>query len=344
MCIIAYAPKGSQIKEETIKIMFKGNPDGAGLMWKPNEFSPVEIRKGFFKVEDLIKAYNEIPVECEKAIHCRIATSGKISTACCHPFPVRSKADAMMEARDRAEIALMHNGMISYCTPVQGMKSPYSDSMLFAKRFLYPLAKQLDQECIQELIENSTSSRLLIMRQGKETLTLGDWKFEDGVYYSNGNYKEHPVTAYGKYWGNYYGGYSYTSAKSGATSGKKSASVATPYDSYSLYDDECFGYGCAVDGYSDSDLEQLRDETEAHVERQFWVELKIPNDYRAEELIDNVCEALETNGFLMYDYYIEPSSDADYSVLGMEVASYGEDFPATTTDVAGYSVIYATPL
>lgn len=344
MCIIAYSPKGSTIKEETIRIMFKGNPDGAGLMWKPSEFGPVEIRKGFFKVEDLIKAYNEIPVECEKAIHCRIATSGKVSVACCHPFPVRSKADAMMEARDRAEIALMHNGMINYCTPVQGMKSPYSDSMLFAKRFLYPLAKQLDQECIQELIENSTTSRLLIMRQGKETLTLGDWKFEDGVYYSNGNYKERPVTTYGNWWNNYYGGYSYTNAKGGATSGKKPASVATPYDGYSIYDDECFGYGHEIDEDTVESLAALRSEKGSPIERHFWVDLKVENGWSEDMLIDSVCEALEVNGFLMCDYNLEHYDDEGYSVLSMEVVSDGEDFPSTMSSVAGCSVIYSTPL
>lgn len=339
MCIIAYAPANSVIKEDTIKYMFQGNPDGAGLMWKPNDNSPVEIRKGFFKVEDLIKAYNEIPVECEKAIHCRIATSGKISVACCHPFPVRAKADAMMQAKDRAGIALMHNGMIDYCTPVQGMKSPYSDSMLFAKRFLYPLAKQLDQECIQELIENSTSSRLLIMRQGRETLTFGNWKFEDGVYYSNGNYKEQPKT-YGKYWGGCYGygGYSY------GTAGKKSASVATPYDSYSIYDDECFGYCHDIDEDVAGDLEALRSEKGSPVERHFWVELKVEGSFREEELIDSVCDALEANGFLMCDYGFEQYDNENYRVLSMEIVSAGKDFPSTTSSIAGYSVVYSTPL
>ena len=66
-CAVLFLEKGYEvlgidIKEDTIKYMFQGNPDGAGLMWKPNDNSPVEIRKGFFKVEDLIKAYNEIPV------------------------------------------------------------------------------------------------------------------------------------------------------------------------------------------------------------------------------------------------------------------------------------------
>lgn len=189
MCIIAYIPQGKQIQEKTIRYMFKGNPDGAGIMWKPKDGAPVEIRKGFMKVDDLIKAYYNIPEQCEKAIHCRIATSGKISVACCHPFPVRVKTSAMGEASDNAQVALMHNGIIDYCTPSRGMASAYSDTMLFASKILYPLQKQLNEAPIQTLIENSTTSRLLIFRQDGETLVFGNWKFEDGIYYSNDSYK-----------------------------------------------------------------------------------------------------------------------------------------------------------
>ena len=202
MCIIAYIPQGKQIQEKTIRYMFKGNPDGAGIMWKPKDGAPIEIRKGFMKVEELIEAYYAIPQECEKAIHCRIATSGKISVACCHPFPVRAKTTAMREAVDSAPVALMHNGIITYTTPAKGMASDYSDTMLFASRILYPLQKKLNEYHIQTLIENSTTSRLLIFRQDGETLVMGDWKFEDGIYYSNSNYK---ATSYGGYYG--YGGW-----------------------------------------------------------------------------------------------------------------------------------------
>lgn len=189
MCIIAYFPKKSNVKEETIRTMFENNPDGAGIMWKESYDSPVRINKGFFKVEDLIEAFNKIPASCERAIHCRIATAGKISTACCHPFPIRPKVDAMKAAEDSADMALMHNGVISYANPTQGIKANYSDSMNFAAKFLFPLRRQLDKECVQTLIEESTSSRLLIMREGAETLMLGDWKYDGGVYYSNTTYK-----------------------------------------------------------------------------------------------------------------------------------------------------------
>lgn len=207
MCIIAYFPKKSNVKEETIRTMFENNPDGAGIMWKESYDSPVRINKGFFKVEDLIEAFNKIPASCERAIHCRIATAGKISTACCHPFPIRPKVDAMKAAEDSADMALMHNGVISYANPTQGIKANYSDSMNFAAKFLFPLRRQLDKECVQTLIEESTPSRLLIMREGAETLMLGDWKYDSGVYYSNTTYKPYvaPKLASYDWYKAYYG-------------------------------------------------------------------------------------------------------------------------------------------
>ena len=208
MCIIAYVPKCENVSEETIKTMFEGNPDGAGLMWKTDDKSPIQIRKGFMKVEDLIKAYNEIPTDCERAIHCRIATAGKIGVACCHPFPIRAKISAMKNGTDKADMALMHNGVISYANPSKGLKADYSDSMNFAAKFLYPLRYQLGKECVETLIEESTSSRLLIMRQGEETIMLGSWECEDGIYYSNDSYKplskRYSKYSYGYDWHDYY--------------------------------------------------------------------------------------------------------------------------------------------
>ena len=108
----------------------------------------------------------------------------------------------MKQAQDSAYMALMHNGIIDYCNPVQGMQADYSDSMVFAAQVLYPLQKQLDTAAIQLLIENSTNSRLLIFRKDAETLMFGNWKYEDGIYYSNDNYK---IKTYGYGYG--YGGY-----------------------------------------------------------------------------------------------------------------------------------------
>ncbi len=196
MCIIAYAKNGVKIEENVIRTMFEGNPDGAGVMWKPLDGGNIEIRKGFMDVESLLKAWNKIPVECEKAIHCRIATSGKISKGCCHPFPVRPKTDMMKKAVDKCYMALMHNGVISQCTPKNGMKATCSDTMVFAAKYLYPLQKQIDKECIQDLLESFVESRLLIMRANAPTIMLGNWVEDKGVYYSNTSYKDY---GYGYY-------------------------------------------------------------------------------------------------------------------------------------------------
>ena len=88
MCIIAYVPAGEQIPASTIKTMFRNNPDGAGIMWKDTERGVISIEKGFMTSNELLAAWKRIPKNAERAIHCRIATSGKISAACCHPFPV----------------------------------------------------------------------------------------------------------------------------------------------------------------------------------------------------------------------------------------------------------------
>lgn len=185
MCIIAYVRKGIAMSDADIMDCFEANPDGAGVMWKKDNKSPIQIQKGFMSVDALLKAWHKIPKSCERAIHCRIATSGRVSTACCHPFPIRPKTTAMRSLKDEAEMAFMHNGTFPYCTPKQGIKSEYSDSMLFASRYLYPLRNDLDRKEILDLIEESSSSRLLIFRQGKPTIMLGDWWEEGGISYSH---------------------------------------------------------------------------------------------------------------------------------------------------------------
>lgn len=198
MCVIAYAPSGVTIENATILNMFENNPDGAGIMWKPLNGGRIQIRKGFMTEYELIDAFNQIPVECEKAIHCRIATSGAISSATCHPFPVRSDIKTMRKKKDQTSMALMHNGIISYCTPKAGMDAKHSDTMEFAAQYLFPLRNQIDNQALKNLIKESTNSRLLVFRQNKDTVMLGDWIEDNGAYFSNDTYLY-------SYWGGYCG-------------------------------------------------------------------------------------------------------------------------------------------
>lgn len=208
MCIIAYVPAGTQISEEMIKINFKNNPDGAGVMWKDKKTGLIHIKKGYKTPADLMVDYFKIPLEVEKAIHFRIATSGKISSATCHPFPVRKTVEEMRKPEDTTEIALMHNGIISFCTPKGGMSATFSDTMVFASKFLYPFRKMLRTKALQELIEHADSSRFLIFSKENDAILLGKWEERDGVMYSNGTFKCEKRNYYcgtTKYYGSYYG-------------------------------------------------------------------------------------------------------------------------------------------
>lgn len=213
MCVIGYAPPNQKIDEETLETMFYNNPDGAGIMYREAPDKPVEIKKGFMTFEALLKAWKAIPIEYEKAVHCRIATAGRIGAACCHPFPVRETTRSMKSRSTNTDMAIMHNGIITITDPPMGMKSPFSDSMMFAKEILYPIKNALSNPFIQEMLENSINhSRMLIFRQHGDVVMLGNWVKEGKCFFSNSSYKDTWYT-YSKY----SSGYSYKSDKAVTT-------------------------------------------------------------------------------------------------------------------------------
>lgn len=189
MCIIIYSNDGKQIKEQILKDCFRNNPNGAGIMWKTKYSDEVNIIKGLMTYEQLKAAYDTIGEARELAIHCRIATSGKINSKTCHPFPLRNTPSKMTRSRDTTNVGVMHNGVIPFCTPKGGINAKYSDTMEFTANILYPIRNELDSPAIQTLLEESTSSRLLIMRQNAETIMLGHWVSDEGLFFSNSTYK-----------------------------------------------------------------------------------------------------------------------------------------------------------
>ena len=187
MCIAVYIPAERDLTDQQIKNCFANNPDGAGLMWQEN--GKVHIKKGFFKVEELIKAFREIPITVARGLHCRIATSGKISTECCHPFPIIKDIKAMGRAECIVDSAVIHNGIISFCTPHEGLLSPFSDTMVFTRDFLYAMGNKINTYAFKKLFEESNTSKLLVFNKDK-ILRMGTWVEEGGVYFSNSGYKD----------------------------------------------------------------------------------------------------------------------------------------------------------
>lgn len=335
MCIIAYVKPNHKITDATIKIMFKGNPDGAGIMYQKSPRDNVRIIKGFMNVDALIKAFREIPETYERAIHCRIATAGRVSVQCCHPFPVRSLADNMMQAKDETPVAFMHNGVISWCNPKGGMTSEYSDTMLFGKRILYPVRKQLDAKHIQDMIEHSIcNSRLLVFRRGGAPLMFGDWKKDsNGVMYSNDHYKEYTYKYSGCYggWNNSYG-YSYYGSTTKSTTKStttKEVAKSPKQETYQTYPINCCGdcYHC----YEDCEANETN--PYAYVS---YISILVPKSEAniAECYID---DTLYTNGFNLTEWEETEYDEENYEVI-IEVEGL-RDFPYYTKDIAGYDVL-----
>lgn len=192
MCIIAYVPAKKTLDKKIIENMFINNPDGAGIAWRANVSTPTYYTKGFTNAESVIEAFNALPKNFERALHFRIATSGKISAACCHPFPITKNVSIMKKTKGQADNIVFHNGMIHFCTPLKGMEADISDTMLFTKDYLNKLKNILHFKHIQTLIEEATNSRFLIFNKGQKALMLGHWVKDNGIYYSNTTYKQMP--------------------------------------------------------------------------------------------------------------------------------------------------------
>lgn len=324
MCIIAYVGKGKYISDETIKIMFKGNKDGAGIMYQRNPNDNVKIIKGFMDVDSLIKAFRAIPETAERAIHCRIATAGKISVPCCHPFPVRDSVEKMKNPKDEAPLAFMHNGVISWCNPTGGKNATHSDTMVFGENVLYPLRKLLNGKQVKKLIDKALcGSRLLIFRKGDSPLMFGKWEEDDnGIKYSNGNYKEY---VYKGVWdsgcyNNSWFGYSYGD-KSKKTTTKEVVKSIMPYDCE--WDcDNCEHYDCEWNNTFRLEYSQIS--VLAHRDDE---------DRATKEIEDTLFD----NGFDVVEWNTIASADGEYLEFFIDVEGL-TPFPKTISDIAGYEV------
>lgn len=214
MCIIMYAPSKVKISEENLRNAFEYNSDGAGVMYYDREGN-VHYKKGFNKFSKLWNFFDSLDDSLPRAVHCRIATSGKVATKTCHPFPITDKVEDMGEAEGVSKYGcLMHNGIFSKYTPDKGMMCDYSDSMYYTAKVIYPLRDIIMNEGVLRLLQDMTSRVLLFLPKFK-ILKFGSWEqdSEEKFYASNDTYEERYKYYYGAYgaWGDYAACYPYTS-------------------------------------------------------------------------------------------------------------------------------------
>ena len=204
MCVIVYKPAGQPMPGmSTLSACWAANRDGAGFM-RP-ESGIVRIRKGLMEWDGFAEALEAEMASCDAealpfALHFRIATHGAVKPGCCHPFPVCGSASQMRRTEQTAAIGFMHNGVLS------GLKTSeaVSDSMAFAKRVLSPLDRLsgdlLGDPDMRKVIGASTQgSRFLLMDGAGDVRTFGRWIAQDGIMFSNDNWKRRPLTALGSY-------------------------------------------------------------------------------------------------------------------------------------------------
>lgn len=235
MCVIAFSPKGVDAPtEQQIRDMFMANPDGAGYAYNGKN-GKVYYKKGFMKVEDLLKDLQPLKRWKNKnlAIHFRIGTAGKNDAETCHPFKISSRFNELRETRGTGPV-LFHNGILSNGG---GLDTNSSDTQDFVAAFA-PLLKKYNKSRVRDkwIEEITKDNRILIMYDKNKYKLYGKWEKDGDIVVSNLNYKwdnwakkyETRYYPYGyeyswEYDDPYYGGYSSYWAKKELESEKNQA-------------------------------------------------------------------------------------------------------------------------
>lgn len=211
MCVIAFSPRNNDMPtEKQIKEMFEKNPDGAGYAW--DDGNTVHFKKGFMTVDDLLEDLGPLEKWKNKniAIHFRIGTAGKNDKKTTHPFPLTNNFGDMRKLQGDGPV-LFHNGVISgYGGIIDPLASDTQDFVagVASKLLTRPNApSKITEKTIDTIIG---SSRLLIMYGKNKIVKFGDWKTENGNFYSNllwkphsANVKTYQTYSLGKYDGYY---------------------------------------------------------------------------------------------------------------------------------------------
>lgn len=198
MCIIVAKPAGAKMPDmKIIENCFTNNPDGAGFMF--NDGNKVRGFKGFMNLEafkaklsKIEKKYGKLTMK-NVVMHFRIGTHGSNIAANTHPFPLVSSYKSMRQLEWVNSIGVAHNGIIE-CVDrhVDIKKENVSDTMVFIKRVINPISSVTNIMKNDKILEGlwlASGSKLAFL-DGMGTLkVLGDFTFDNGIYYSNTSYK-----------------------------------------------------------------------------------------------------------------------------------------------------------
>ena len=193
MCIICVSPKGApQPSVETLRTMFRNNPDGAGYMVARH--NRVEIHKAFTTIDDFLRNVQSERFTNDDAVvyHFRISTQAH-NPSMTHPFPITANLKALKLWDCQTEIGVAHNGIITLTS--NGDKE-FSDTALYIRNYLSKYiskAQDITPKVLQH-IEDEAGGRLAFLDKYGNTYMTGTWTYEHGIFYSNGSYHEYKFT------------------------------------------------------------------------------------------------------------------------------------------------------
>lgn len=215
MCLITVAPKGTNKNSDflfnSLKYSANNNQDGSGFMYKRNGENFVNLEKGYWDVNELIEDIKKLNLteEDELVVHHRIATKGEISQSNTHPFIVSEDEDEIgsVSVSNIEKPVMAHNGGFSgYGNELQ------SDTFCFVKEIvaqpeLIALLKRSPKIYAEAISGRLGSNKLAFLFPDRDLVLLGEYKTEDGYYFSHSGYKSYytpPVTKHNHHVANHH--------------------------------------------------------------------------------------------------------------------------------------------
>lgn len=186
MCIIAVKPQGKvPLPVTTITACWNNNPDGAGFVIRRPEHDTLLIQKGFMTLDGLLAALEASAIKDSDTViyHFRIATSGGITPANCHPFPISTSVDDLKTLTIACKTAFVHNGILG-----KGSKD-LSDTQLYVLNTL-SLYDNIKGN-LPKIQKDTAGSRTAILNADGQLWLTGKWIEKDGYHYSNETFARH---------------------------------------------------------------------------------------------------------------------------------------------------------
>lgn len=211
MCIIVVKPKGMPMPaDEILDTCWQQNPHGAGLMYAHED--RVHIVKGLMEWKAFKKELSALGkrhdlTDLALVMHFRISTQAGVNPENTHPFVITRDTRKLTAKKATSTIGgLVHNGMIPCCSNLD-KKEKYSDTLYFVRDYVARLARKpedLKEGWMQTILCEVAQSKLSILLPDGEIIMLGDFKEQEGLYFSNDSYlPQFSFGSYGSAWDAY---------------------------------------------------------------------------------------------------------------------------------------------